>query len=248
MAARTLRFLSQGCLAFALTMALAVTTMAGVARADTTGAPAVATDQAMAVAQRLATEHWGAQPCGGQVTISWTMLAPQVNATSTWSNPVDAYSDPAENSACSVAFNALASWDWPKLCTVVVHEFGHLTGHPHTTDPNDVMTPFYDKPLPACNTQGPNGPPVVTTATAPKTGTAAQTPPRTATRSRKTTPKSLAATVKTAKPKATKAKRRRVKKVPTQRRTTVKPARAALRQAPHARSASQTYVLFCHVL
>ena len=115
----------------------AVALLAGLAgalafAAPAAAAPAVATDTAMATAADLARAQWGMDPCGGQVTVLWTILAPQVNATSTWSNPIGGYADPAENSGCKIEYNELAQWDWPKLCTVVVHEMGHLSGHDHS--------------------------------------------------------------------------------------------------------------------
>jgi hypothetical protein len=64
------------------------------------------------------------------------------------------------------------TYSWPKFCTVLVHEYGHLTGHPHTVDGADVMSPIYRAPLPACTTADPSEPPVApapvpTTTTTP---------------------------------------------------------------------------------
>jgi hypothetical protein len=42
------------------------------------------------------------------------------------------------------------TFDWAQFCTVLVHEYGHLTGHPHTADGDGVMSPIYRAPLPAC--------------------------------------------------------------------------------------------------
>lgn len=109
-----------------------------------------------AVARRIADSTWGYDPCGGAVALSWVTAAPTINATATWSNPTDPYNNPQQNSSCSVAFNDQQSYDWPMLCTVFVHEFGHLTGHQHTTDQNDVMFPYYINPIPVCaNTPDP---------------------------------------------------------------------------------------------
>jgi hypothetical protein len=77
-------------------------------------------------------------------------MGSSVNAIATWSNRSGAYADPARNDRCSVRFNSDQAFDWPSLCTVFAHEFGHLTGHQHTSDPSDVMYPLYSVPLPAC--------------------------------------------------------------------------------------------------
>jgi hypothetical protein len=84
------------------------------------------------------------------VAISWASMGASVNAIATWTNPSGAYADPARNDRCSVRFNSDQAFDWPSLCTVLAHEFGHLTGHQHASDPSDVMYPIYSVPLPAC--------------------------------------------------------------------------------------------------
>jgi hypothetical protein len=104
----------------------------------------------MLVAQDLARRTWGVDPCGGLVDVSWDVDDPSINARSYWANPESAYDDPQLNVQCRIVFNALLSFDWPKLCTVVVHEYGHLAGHPHTADGPDVMSPIYRAPLAAC--------------------------------------------------------------------------------------------------
>jgi hypothetical protein len=67
-------------------------------------------------------------------------------------NPTDPYANPTRNRSCAVEFNDVQAFDWPMLCTVLVHEFGHLTGHTHTTDPNTVMFPNYVQPIGDCAT------------------------------------------------------------------------------------------------
>ena len=109
-----------------------------------------------ATARKIADSTWGYDPCGGAIALSWVTAAPTINATASWSNPTDAYNNPQQNGNCSVAFNDQQAYDWPMLCTVFVHEFGHLTGHQHATDQNDVMFAYYVNPITVCaNTPDP---------------------------------------------------------------------------------------------
>ncbi len=43
-----------------------------------------------------------------------------------------------------------AIYDPPWLCTLVVHEYGHLAGHGHSDDPADVMYPLIDRVYVGC--------------------------------------------------------------------------------------------------
>ena len=113
------------------------------------GSPAAQT------AADIAAAYWGQAPCSGQVEVAWSALDGDVNASSSWENPVGPYDDPAENSACRIVFNATSDWDWPKFCTVLVHEYGHLTGHPHSDDRSDVMYPYYQQPVGQCAPSAP---------------------------------------------------------------------------------------------
>jgi hypothetical protein len=110
--------------------------------------PVPAAEPLMTAAHNLAVARWGMEPCGGQVTVSWGHMGPGINARSQWMS-VDAH-DPTTFSECAVAYNLDVSWDWPKLCTVIEHELGHLTGHDHVDDPHDVMSPYYVFPTPEC--------------------------------------------------------------------------------------------------
>ena len=123
---------------------------------------------AFQTAQQIAIEHWGMNPCNGDVDLSWGKLPGEENAVSTWVNQYQDYGDPAHNTLCEVTFNTKQDWDWPKFCTVFVHEFGHLAGNAHSEDPDDVMFAYYDGVnVPACTAVNPAGAPA---PTAPRQG------------------------------------------------------------------------------
>lgn len=45
-------------------------------------------------------------------------------------------------------------WDAPaRRCTTIVHEWGHLTGHAHSTDPDNVMYPTQTRPYWRCTSK-----------------------------------------------------------------------------------------------
>src|SRR3954463_3893220 len=105
---------------------------------------------AMQAAETVARAYWAADACSGQVDVSWTDQPQTINAVSSWKNPTSGYDNPTQNFDCTVEFNRGLSYDWPRFCTVIVHEFGHLTGHQHSPDPNDVMAAYYSHPLQQC--------------------------------------------------------------------------------------------------
>lgn len=134
---------------------LAIVAGAGTALADDApGVPPAARwpigGTALRTAMGLATEHWGFSPCGGRVTVTWTSLGAGVNAQSAWANDVDPYLQPSRNTDCEIELSASTEWDWVKLCSVVMHEVGHLAGHDHVDDPEDLMFPVYLSPAPEC--------------------------------------------------------------------------------------------------
>ena len=156
--------------AASLVLAAAAFFSTAAARAD--GAVPVDAGQVHA-ASDIAKTYWHATPCADQVAVGWSALDATVNATSTWSNPVDAYSAPEQNAQCSITFNSALSWDWTRFCSILVHEYGHLTGHPHSADPADVMYAYYVAPVAECVAAAPAEP-----ATAPSlTASAAALPP-----------------------------------------------------------------------
>jgi len=160
----------------------------------------------MQEAIQLAKAHWGTNPCGGTVNIVWDNLDADINAQSTWSNPRSAYDNPDLNNDCQVEFNSIASFDWPKFCTVTIHEFGHLSGKPHSPDSNDIMAPYYNTPAPECLANTPAGFKSGAPAAPP-----APSPARTASAVR-TTPAPTAAPAAAKKKAAAKKRRKAVKR------------------------------------
>lgn len=143
-------------LAAALLALLAIALCAGTAVADD-GPAAAPQDRwpvggaAVATASELAGAHWGMTPCHGHVALTWAHLPAPMNAQSDWAYVNrDPYARPAANSDCSIELSLDADWDWPKLCTVIVHEVGHLTGHDHVADITDVMSANYAGPVAEC--------------------------------------------------------------------------------------------------
>lgn len=93
----------------------------------------------------VAAAHWGGVPCGGQVDIRWEHRGPGLNARAEW---LGILGQPETYTACSITFNLDIDWDAAKLCTIDVHERGHLMGHDH--DDSVLMGPYYTDPIPEC--------------------------------------------------------------------------------------------------
>jgi hypothetical protein len=109
------------------------------------------------VSREIAKAHWSADACAGNVTYAWVTMEATTNATASWRNPTDAWNNVAENFDCRIELNTQAEYDFPKLCTVVAHEFGHLVGHQHAGQPGLLMSPYYSDPLPECVNANPAG-------------------------------------------------------------------------------------------
>ncbi|HEU4657151.1 MAG TPA: matrixin family metalloprotease [Capillimicrobium sp.] len=136
-----------------LAAAVSIVTLAPAAAAQAPDAPAeryAVGSPAMAAAQEIARAYWGTDPCGGVVTIEWTRLEPNVNALSSWTVTGGPYDDPETNHDCTIEFNTQMDFTWAKFCTVLVHEYGHLVGHPHVDDEHDLMSPVYTRPIAEC--------------------------------------------------------------------------------------------------
>jgi hypothetical protein len=179
----------------------------------------------MLTAQSIAVANWGGTPCGGAIDVSWGPDDPTINARSYWANPNSAYDNPDLNTQCRVVFNVSMTFTWEKFCTVLVHEYGHLSGKPHTADGPDLMSPIYRAPLPVCSAtpdpwaaaQAVVAPPVtapVATTPAPVVDVATparSTTKRTTTRAAKARAQARAAKAKAARAQLAKAKASRAK-------------------------------------
>ncbi|HEU4974948.1 MAG TPA: hypothetical protein VFT50_07625 [Baekduia sp.] len=156
--------------------AIVLTTLSTGASADEVADPAARWPDggpAIRAAMAIAEDQWGIAPCHGDVTIAWEDLDPSLDAQAAWANPAGAYADPMRNSECEISLNPRGEWSWPKLCTIVVHESGHLAGRVHVDDPDDVMYYTFMRPIPACaGTPDPTPEaPVAPTAPAPAPAT-----------------------------------------------------------------------------
>ena len=162
-------------------LAIALLPAAALADGNLPALPVPAADALTSTAHGLAVARWGVDPCGGQVAVTWAHMGAGINARSTWMS-VDIH-NPATYSQCAISYNLDIDWDWPKLCTVIEHELGHLAGHDHVNDPHDVMSPYYVYPTAECAAGQPAA------AATPAPATVAQAPaaasPRKATSKRK---------------------------------------------------------------
>ena len=193
-------------------MLIAIALLPAAAQAEVTvpQLPVPASDALTSTAHGLAVAHWGADPCAGQVTVTWAHMGAGINARSQWMS-YDIH-NPATYSQCSITYNLDVDWDWPKLCTVIEHELGHLAGHEHVNDAHDVMSPYYVYPSPECAAGG-------APAAARAPATTAEAPTVTATTSKATTKKKAKrkvskrkAATRSAKAKARSARAARAKK------------------------------------
>ena len=211
---------------------LAIALLPAAAHADDTvpALPVPAADALTTSAHSLAVARWGVEPCGGQVTVTWAHMGSGINARSQWMS-VDIH-NPATYSQCSITYNLDVDWDWPKLCTVIEHELGHLAGHEHVNDSHDVMSPYYIFPSPECATAQPGAqaaPAPVAVAQAP-----AVAAPRKATSKRKVVKAKAKVAVKP------KAKVKVSAKAQTAKAKTAKAAKAAKAKAAKAAKAKAT--------
>jgi hypothetical protein len=111
------------------------------------------------LATTLAERYWSAVPCGGQIAVHADQpLAAGMDATTDgWvtfesaQGPNDLNAPASTYTSCVIS---LARWQWPTLdeqagdwnmfCLTVVHEMGHLLGHPHSLAPGSVMAAVFN--------------------------------------------------------------------------------------------------------
>lgn len=102
-------------------------------------------DVALAKAEQL----WGARPCGGAYRVEIVQLPSLAAGHASWDSPSgDLYTSPPSLwTDCVLELQAedwtaeQVSLQWQEDCTTVLHEWGHLTGHPHSDEPGAPPEP-----------------------------------------------------------------------------------------------------------
>lgn len=120
-----------------------VAVVCGVAFSIPASAMAHAHRTPLSIALEHAYQLWGVKPCGGHYRVEVATLPEWAGGYSTWETPTgpNVYtSPPATWSNCVMQLPA-EHWtaeqvqvEWVADCTAVLHEWGHLTGHPHSDE------------------------------------------------------------------------------------------------------------------
>jgi hypothetical protein len=103
------------------------------------------------VALERAYQLWGEEPCGGSYRIELTTLPGEVRGHSSWREPASSlgpFTTPSGTWTDCVIQVPATAWtaeavasEWSDACSVVLHEWGHLTGHPHSDVPGEPAEP-----------------------------------------------------------------------------------------------------------
>jgi hypothetical protein len=114
----------------------------------------------VALATMVAERYWRrGVPCGGQIAVraEQPLAAGLDSTTDGWATfesllgPNDLDAPASTYTHCAIS---LARWQWPTrlemvadwnmFCLTVIHEMGHLLGHPHSLTPGSVMAPVFN--------------------------------------------------------------------------------------------------------
>lgn len=119
---------------------------------------AVTSRDPIGTATRIAERFWHAIPCGGHIAILAAQplaagLGPSTDGWVTFDSSLGADDLAAPASTYTRCTLTLARWQWATwtameggwgmFCLTVVHEMGHLLGHPHSDRRGSVMNPVF---------------------------------------------------------------------------------------------------------
>jgi hypothetical protein len=112
----------------------------------------------LAVAVKVSIAFWGAAPCGPvhvrtHVVSRLPAGAPANTAAWTYDTSGQSLRESFRKgfAPCEIFYYSKTQprWTYSRVCEATVHEIGHMTGHPHSSNPN---SPMFDTihPIPVC--------------------------------------------------------------------------------------------------